>query len=1111
MTAFGFLTRAVFGLEITENNGVIRISGIRAHQFIQDINKTFGTTRVTIHMLNKATRTYVEFYSFFAIDIEYIIRQLAQQKSSQLGRRGYIKMQEALIANTWLSGLDKIHPSIFNKSKLKEIKFDLLKHQAEFIDYYDRVLPRYNLRGILMAATPGSGKTISAIAISCAYEAKNIIVVCPKNAVFRVWEKTLLEDMNVEQTVWCQASKKPMPDTTKNRWYIFHYEALGEAVALASKLSNTRCVIVLDESHNMNEMKSLRTERFVSMCRGMKDSIIVELSGTPMKAMGAEAIPLISAIDPLFNDKCVEKFKKIYGREAKAATAILANRLGIIMYKVNKEESKIEEPVEHSLKVTVPNAEQFTLEAIKKDMKAFIEERIVYYKNARKTYESIYYGALKEFENNKIVFLANKEGYETYKTYIKEFVKHGYNPTTSAPKALYCNDFEKRIIEPAIDKKNRKDFRSAKSVVKYVNLKIRGECLGTVLSRARMNCNMAILKSLDLASLIDGAEKKTLVFTSYVEVVKATSIKLKEQGYNPLSVFAETNAQLPQMVKQFGEDESINPMIATYQSLSTAVPLIMANRVVLLNSPFRIHEKEQTVARANRIGQDKTVHVYNVLLDTGDTPNISTRSSDIMEWSREQVNAIMGFDNDKSDISIESLQEGECLVDMSTLAVDNDYIEEEVMSIESREENMRFIGQGDGDCDCDNLSDLVIEDAPYTQGNITGDAMSLSHVSIENRMDNLFNDINTTTNYILKVTSDLDNGITPTVTSLEVYHLINKSEVNLGLESNLGTMARTVLSLEQEGKRATGILTRLLDFLVTLFDTLMEYINDVGRQQTSNIERCAQLKKYITSSNNAAFTTTERLEITGSSWLTRGKDINPINHIADMKWQYNANTKIIGLLNRDFATLGREFNKNLDDIVSRPDTNLMQPIMKRLNGLSALLVESTTKNNETNNIVYSAGMLGGRQIMIRYPKKASPDEMLKNHSIFQLKTKTIDNFNIDQARDISPMNRGQCLDLIDIITDNNKQLSYVNTVLNGVHTDVKRFVKSARRIEKAQAGQINDAQSSKLTAQVSIMVSGLKGLASFCREFARINDKSSKASIRYMTESARGPVIKQDD
>src|SRR5699024_11539940 len=109
-----------------------------------------------------------------------------------------------------------------------------------------------------------------------------------------------------------------------------------------------------------------------------------------------------------FTDRCVEKFKKIYGREAKAATAILANRLGIIMYKVNKEESKIQEPVEHTVQVKVPNASRFTLETIKRDMNAFIVERTEHYKTNRQMYHDMYYNALREFEKNTLPRLANK-------------------------------------------------------------------------------------------------------------------------------------------------------------------------------------------------------------------------------------------------------------------------------------------------------------------------------------------------------------------------------------------------------------------------------------------------------------------------------------------------------------------------------------------------------------------------------------------------------------------------------------------------------------------------------------------------------------------------------
>ncbi len=64
-----------------------------------------------------------------------------------------------------------------------------------------------------------------------------------------------------------------------------------------------------------------------------------------------------------------------------------------------------------------------------------------------------------------------------------------------------------------------------------------------------------------------------------------------------------------------------------------------------MNSPFRSFEYDQAVARVKRLGQDEDVDIYDVVLDTGDKINISSRTIDIMNWSREQVNEIMGFEN----------------------------------------------------------------------------------------------------------------------------------------------------------------------------------------------------------------------------------------------------------------------------------------------------------------------------------------------------------------------------------------------------------------------------------------------------------------------------------
>jgi hypothetical protein len=208
----------------------------------------------------------------------------------------------------------------------------------------------------------------------------------------------------------------------------------------------------------------------------------------------------------------------------------------------------------------------------------------------------------------------------------------------------WCNDYEKKTIIPALSKEDKETFKDTKSVVKYYALKVQGEALGKIVGGKRAKCIVDMVPYIGLPELIDHSLSKTLIFTSYVEVLRAANAFLKGQGYQPLLVFGETNSELPAMVKKFGGDENANPMMATYKSLAEAVPITMASTLITLNAPFRDYELNQAIARVDRIGQPNPVTVVHCYLDTGDVPNISTRSKDILEWSKEQVQQIMGVD-----------------------------------------------------------------------------------------------------------------------------------------------------------------------------------------------------------------------------------------------------------------------------------------------------------------------------------------------------------------------------------------------------------------------------------------------------------------------------------
>lgn len=641
-------------IDVFEEKGKITISGIPTFTFTKDVERYWQTTRLNKNMFITLKRSELSIPSFFAIELEIMLTKLLESNSVRTNRRALIKILNLLRTETWLNNREKEHTPPLDIVHLKEIKFTLLPHQKEFLDNYMYIKPRYNLRGTLLMTPAGGGKTISGISIAVCAKAEYVIIVSPKNAVYNVWQKTLLNDMTKPQNVWVAADAKPVNPNC--RWFIFHYETLDKAIELAKRYKGKKVVIILDESHSFNEMKSLRTGRFLELCEIANPTDIIWSSGTPIKALGTEAIPLIRSIDPLFTPAIELRFRKMFGQDNNKANEILAHRLGLISYKVSKSEFMSDKPLIEDRYVKIPNGEQYTLTVLKDKMAAYVQERLGYYQAHMYEYEAFYFSCLRMHFERASKSDEEELDYGRYKAVIERFRKKGIPYDGWAVDAMFCNKYEKEVIIPKLPDSLRKQFTEYKTIVKYVGLKVRGECLGNILTKERTRCNVDMIKHINFADIIDNSEKKTLMFTSYVNVVDTAYEHLTKEGYKPLRVYGDTNDNLPAIIKEYKESIDANPLIATYQSLSTAVPLVMANTLVMLNSPFRYHEQEQAIARCWRIGQDKTVYVFRFFLDTNGLPNISTRSEDIFEWSRQQVNQLLGIDvEEEVSIALEGI------------------------------------------------------------------------------------------------------------------------------------------------------------------------------------------------------------------------------------------------------------------------------------------------------------------------------------------------------------------------------------------------------------------------------------------------------------------------
>lgn len=668
MFATAFLKRKIGVISVYSDPRYITIEGISRLALELDITKHWGTSVVGKQMFENTNLSTLKFAHFFAPDVMYILNTLYREGRTRTPKRLLDKVIQELLANSWLGKVNSVDVSKVDVSAMKG--YSILEpkdYQVAFVKHYIAVTKAYNLKGYMLDSAPGTGKTMSLLWLSHVLNSvgKKIFIV-PKNAVHRVWEDTITDLLHDTGACWTSLSGKPL--STDYKFFVVHYEQLGLILDFVSK--NQRvfdgAFLGLDESHNFNRLVADRTQSFLTLAELPCVKNVVWSSGTPISALGSECIPFLKSIDPYFNQRGVEEaFRKMYGRDAKRANDILRHRIGHLKFYVPSQDAVTIETTFIDYKVSIPNAERFSMKEIGKGIRDYMDERAKYYTEHRAKYERQYADALAFFKGTR-TYAQDVKGFEKYQRYVK-LISQGYDPKLHKEEAMYCNQYELKVIMPELNANTARDFKAARSVIKYVHLKVLGEGLG-LLSRYRSACFSEMVPHANLPELIDGALKKTIIFTSYVDVVEKVGSYLTKEGYTPILIYGETNKNLSPLVKKFFDDPDANPLVATFQSLSTAVPLIAANRIINMNQPFREAIKKQSTARAARLGQDKDVEVFDLLLDTGAEENISTRNQDILQWSAEMVKSILGTTN--LDLDTLSLEQGEVYFQESSVAND---------------------------------------------------------------------------------------------------------------------------------------------------------------------------------------------------------------------------------------------------------------------------------------------------------------------------------------------------------------------------------------------------------------------------------------------------------
>jgi SNF2 family DNA or RNA helicase len=624
----------LFSVEIEQLGGnYINIKHFPAMVFLRDLKRRYKTSRLMNMFYIKK-----KLFSGYNLTIhEFYLPELLFMLSSLPYRRAYKELTYEVLAKTWMDSTVKNFPSIVNIDKIKnDMNFNLKPYQEDFVKLYDDRKQKYNLNGYILAFEQGLGKTFTSLALMHGMNKNKVIIIAPKSTLRSVWSNEIKTVFKDEQDVWIVGDK---PRNAK--YFILNYESLDKVSQIIPYVLNSNTGIIIDESHNFRSKEAKRVIRVISFSKITKCKDILLLSGTPIKALGSEMIPTLQIIDPLFDDNARDSFAKIFGLSSPIALEILKNRLGLMMYrKMKSEVLNLPEKHSYDIKIKISDGNEYTLENVKEKVRLFIEEREKFYKINFEKYNQDFNEAIKYVSPK----LKRSKDFDLYLGIIKHFRNHVYsnqNPD-DIQKGRWANEYEKSNIIPLLPSDLKKRFVYAKSVIKYIALKIMGEVIGGLLNKLRSEMFRKMIPASPLIDIINKSEKKTLCFTTFTDVVETTADYVRKQKFTPALVYGKTNANIKSILDEFKQNEKINPMIATIQSLATGVTITEANTVVFLNKPWRITDYEQAYSRVHRIGQDCDVDIFNFSLDTGGKDNLSTRMEDIVNWSKEMFEGIVG-------------------------------------------------------------------------------------------------------------------------------------------------------------------------------------------------------------------------------------------------------------------------------------------------------------------------------------------------------------------------------------------------------------------------------------------------------------------------------------
>lgn len=641
---------------VDEKAGIISIQNINYDLLVKRIRESYDERRldyifdrtykkkdIALYNKKKISRSNMRITSFttptfFALELTILFRDLYARYRTPL----YAHLAKEIYNKTWLSKADNAKPMPINMSRLNNLNpsFKLKDYQEEFIRKYPELKARMNLDGYILAFDQGLGKTLTAAALAECIEADQVFIVCP-NTLTLTWKEELNKYFNGKyESIVC--GNKVQPVSKNCKYFITNNEGIKNMMPYAQRASG-RTMLIVDEMHNFRNYEGIRVQELIKLKETIHTKDALLMSGTPIKALPSEITPALKLLDRQFTDHAAKIYTSCFKFSSYLAMDIVKDRFSNVIYRKTKDEVlKLPNKTIADLRFNIKNADKYILTVVKEKVREVFRVEYEKLSAENKGVREEFVQLINQYSQaptlttksylNKITAIADLTNDETthdslheldqqfIDTFISTYVAN--NPRIPRDTLKLLVNYEKKLV--------------------FMRKSAMGKAVGQIYPkyRAEMFTALYLENKNQIVAMINNCDKKTVIFSQSLPVVKFICDNLNASGIPTVKVIGGTSAtERSQIIDRFKYDETVQVIVATSQSMSTGVTLTCASQMFFFGPPYRNADFDQCCDRIYRIGQDVDVHIYNVLLNTSPKKNLSDRMDDILNWSKDMFDA----------------------------------------------------------------------------------------------------------------------------------------------------------------------------------------------------------------------------------------------------------------------------------------------------------------------------------------------------------------------------------------------------------------------------------------------------------------------------------------